>query len=162
MDYRELIEHDDLTGLDYVDPTIYLDELNKGNIDESTIDINLTRLLSNMTIIDYFGKIDLNLTTYYSWVYFLTMIPKENITHDEIVYIKSILDNLHPGLSYEYKCSIDRENTIWSYVSITMDDLFNEAIKSRSIVIEGLTVDKMLNDIEFGKNLFTGKGDINV
>ena len=65
MDYRELIEHDNLTELNYVDPTIYLDELNKGNIDESTIDIELTRLLSNMTIVDYFGKIDLNLTTYY-------------------------------------------------------------------------------------------------
>ena len=162
MDYRELIEYDDLTKLHYVDPTIYLEELNKGNIDESTIDIELTRLLSNMTIVEYFGKIDLNLNTYYSWVYFLTIIPKENITHDEIVYIKSILDNLNPGLSYEYNCSIDRENNIWSYVSITMDDLFNEAIKTRSIVIEGLTVDKMLNDIEFGKNLFTGKGDINV
>ena len=156
MDYRELIEHDNLTGLDYVDPTIYLNELNKGNIDESTIDINLTRLLSNMTIIDYISDVEHILISLGTWIFFLRDVDNSLIYEDELVEIKNkikfLLQDYHIFTAIEdsrLKCGF------WSYLDISIVDVYNDAFSEEER--QNITIEDLLNKTDYLQKLLNSK-----
>lgn len=152
MDYRELIEHDDLTGLDYVDPTIYLDELNKGNIDESTIDVELTRLLSNMTTVDHFGSLSHKLCSLSSWVHFLMITDSSLLYKDEEISIKTRVKDLAQEMMFEYGSSKNRSG-FWKDLTITMNDLYEDTCKDDPIY-DKVSIEDLSYETDFISNLF--------
>lgn len=154
MDYEEmrLVNHDDLTGLNYIDPIEYLDAINH----KYTLLNEVPRLISNMALLSYLSELEYNLINLGNWIFFLIDVDNKYITEEELTEIKFTINYILKD-RYISNCYNDSKNkrSIWSYLDITLEDLYNNIFDESEN--HGLSIEDILGKTDFLQKLLDSK-----
>jgi hypothetical protein len=141
MDYREFIEHDDLTGLDYINWTDYLDNKDLF-LEDSKIKENILQLIINSNIVLDIYMINQKLISIY---YAIEYIFSETDFNDKYYILwREKISDLYFDLENEYNYSRNKESS-WKYIDLTLEDLYNRLCKNYKFALE-ITLDKLFSE----------------